>query len=127
MFTSEKKTKKRGSKRRGSKKNVQKSGGKNKQKEKKRGSKRKGSKDKAFSARQGCLTDVVDAIRAYRSAVNQKRMAMRIIGWKNNMGKKKDKAAPPLAALEFFIDEEELSRRVYPDLCFGWLYVTTPR
>ena len=28
---------------------------------------------------------------------------------------------------KFFIDEEELSRRVYPDLCFGWLYVTTPR
>ena len=36
---------------------------------------------------------MVDAIRAYRSAVNQKRMAMRIIGWKNNMGKKKVKAA----------------------------------
>ena len=28
---------------------------------------------------------------------------------------------------KFFIDEQELSRRVYPDLCFGWLYVTTPR
>ena len=28
---------------------------------------------------------------------------------------------------KFFIDEAELSRRVYPDLCFGWLYVTTPR
>jgi len=27
---------------------------------------------------------------------------------------------------KFFITTEELKRRVYPDLCFGWLYVTTP-
>ena len=28
---------------------------------------------------------------------------------------------------KFFITSYELQRRVYPDLCFGWLYVTTPR
>jgi len=28
---------------------------------------------------------------------------------------------------KFFVSREELNRRVYPDLCFGWLYVTTPR
>ena len=28
---------------------------------------------------------------------------------------------------KFFISSNELRRRVYPDLCFGWLYVTTPR
>ena len=28
---------------------------------------------------------------------------------------------------KFFVSEAELQRRVYPDLCFGWLYVITPR
>jgi hypothetical protein len=28
---------------------------------------------------------------------------------------------------KFFVSREELNRRAYPDLCFGWLYVTTPR
>ena len=28
---------------------------------------------------------------------------------------------------KFFITSQELRRRVYPDVCFGWLYVTTPR
>ena len=28
---------------------------------------------------------------------------------------------------KFFISRQELNRRVYPDLCFGWLYVTTPK
>ena len=28
---------------------------------------------------------------------------------------------------KFFISRAELGRRVYPDLCFGWIYVTTPR
>ena len=28
---------------------------------------------------------------------------------------------------KFFITSYELQRRVYPDLCFGWLYVITPR
>ena len=28
---------------------------------------------------------------------------------------------------KFFLSRAELGRRVYPDLCFGWLYVTTPR
>merc|ERR1712025_1359596 len=28
---------------------------------------------------------------------------------------------------KFFVSREELNRRVYPDLCFGWLYVTTPK
>ena len=28
---------------------------------------------------------------------------------------------------KFFVSRQELNRRVYPDLCFGWLYVTTPR
>jgi len=28
---------------------------------------------------------------------------------------------------KFFVSREDLNRRVYPDLCFGWLYVTTPR
>ena len=28
---------------------------------------------------------------------------------------------------KFFISSQELQRRVYPDVCFGWLYVTTPR
>ena len=28
---------------------------------------------------------------------------------------------------KFFITIQELKRRVYPDVCFGWLYVTTPR
>ena len=27
---------------------------------------------------------------------------------------------------KFFISRAELGRRVYPDLCFGWIYVTTP-
>merc|ERR1739838_139924 len=67
-----------------------KSAGKEKQSNKKRGNKRRGS-----SVRQStdCLADVVTAIRGYRSAGNQKRMAMRIKAWKKNMGKKKDKAA----------------------------------
>ena len=28
---------------------------------------------------------------------------------------------------KFFVSRSELGRRVYPDLCFGWIYVTTPR
>ena len=28
---------------------------------------------------------------------------------------------------KFFVSRAELGRRVYPDLCFGWIYVTTPR
>jgi len=74
----------------GNKKNARKSGGKKKQSNKKRGNKRRGP-----AARQStdCLADVVTAIRGYRSAGNQKRMAMRIKAWKKNMGKKKDKAA----------------------------------
>ena len=59
----------------GNKKNARKSGGKKKQSNKKRGNKRRGP-----AARQStdCLADVVTAIRGYRSAGNQKRMAMRI-------------------------------------------------
>merc|ERR1712037_1064609 len=74
----------------GNKKNARKSGGKKKQSNKKRGNKMRGS-----PARQStdCLADVVTAIKGYRSAGNQKRMAMRIKAWKKNMGKKKDKAA----------------------------------
>merc|ERR1711971_117239 len=69
----------------GNKKNARKSGGKKKQSNKKRGPAARQSTD--------CLADVVTAIRGYRSAGNQKRMAMRIKAWKKNMGKKKDKAA----------------------------------
>merc|ERR1712117_794093 len=56
---------------------------------------KKSSKRRGPSARQStdCLADVVTAIKGYRSAGNQKRMAMRIVAWKKNMGKKKDKAA----------------------------------
>ena len=63
-----------------------------KKKPTKKTSKRKGS---GPGARQStdCLADVVTAIKGYRSAGNQKRMAMRIVAWKKNMGKKKDKAA----------------------------------
>ena len=59
-----------------------------------RNNKKNGGKIKK-SGRQsgGCLADVVTAIKGYRSAGNQKRMAMRISAWKKNMGKKKDKAA----------------------------------
>merc|ERR1712228_676677 len=71
----------------------------NGQNNKKRGGKnnkrRKMKKAKSGSGRQStdCLADVVTAIKGYRSAGNQKRMAMRISAWKKNMGKKKDKAA----------------------------------
>merc|ERR1712223_560365 len=71
----------------------------NNQNNKKRGGKnnkrRKMKKAKSGSGRQSteCLADVVTAIKGYRSAGNQKRMAMRISAWKKNMGKKKDKAA----------------------------------
>merc|ERR1712147_405802 len=56
---------------------------------------RKKGGNKRMSGRQStdCLADVVTAIKGYRSAGNQKRMAMRISAWKKNMGKKKDKAA----------------------------------
>merc|ERR1712137_1281123 len=56
---------------------------------------KKSSKRKGPGSRQStdCLADVVTAIKGYRSARNQKRMAMRIVAWKKNMGKKKDKAA----------------------------------
>merc|ERR1712137_312555 len=56
---------------------------------------KKTSKRKGPGSRQStdCLADVVTAIKGYRSAGNQKRMAMRIVAWKKNMGKKKDKAA----------------------------------
>merc|ERR1712222_213873 len=79
-----------GKRKMGNKKNARKSGGKKKQNNKKRGNKMRGS-----PARQStdCLDDVVTAIKGYRSAGNQKRMAMRIKAWKKNMGKKKDKAA----------------------------------
>ena len=76
---------------------------KNKPKRKRKGSKKgknkrpskKSSKRRGPNARQStdCLADVVTAIKGYRSAGNQKRMAMRIVAWKKNMGKKKDKAA----------------------------------
>ena len=65
----------------------------------KNGAKRRGGKPaarKCANARQSeeaCLSDLVTAIKGYRSAGNQKRMAMRITAWKKNMGKKKDKAA----------------------------------
>ena len=66
-------------------------------KQKKKGNKRRGSKGKsarkcATSRQDSCLDDVVTAIKGYRSAGNQKRMAMRITAWKKNMAKKKDKA-----------------------------------
>merc|ERR1712111_327323 len=56
---------------------------------------KKAGNRKNQSGRQSadCLADVVTAIKGYRSAGNQKRMAMRISAWKKNMGKKKDKAA----------------------------------
>ena len=56
---------------------------------------KKNAGNKRISGRQSaeCLADVVTAIKGYRSAGNQKRMAMRISAWKKNMGKKKDKAA----------------------------------
>ena len=85
--------KKRGGK---NKKNAgnKKRGGKNKQRNKnKGGSKRKGPRAGAGRQSTDCLADVVTAIKGYRSAGNQKRMAMRIKAWKKNMGKKKDKAA----------------------------------
>merc|ERR1712117_474304 len=77
---------------------------KNKAKKKRKGSKKGKNKrpSKKSSKRRGpsgarqstdCLADVVTAIKGYRSAGNQKRMAMRIVAWKKNMGKKKDKAA----------------------------------
>merc|ERR1712117_792794 len=59
-----------------------------------RNNKKKGGKIKKSGRQSGdCLADVVTAIKGYRSAGNQKRMAMRISAWKKNMGKKKDKAA----------------------------------
>merc|ERR1712032_1471748 len=69
-----------GKRKMGNKKNARKSGGKKKQNNKKRGNKMRGS-----PARQStdCLADVVTAIKGYRSAGNQKRMAMRIKAWKN--------------------------------------------
>merc|ERR1712032_1592330 len=63
--------------------------------QKKQNNKKRGNKMRGSPARQStdCLADVVTAIKGYRSAGNQKRMAMRIKAWKKNMGKKKDKAA----------------------------------
>jgi len=59
-----------------------------------RNNKKNGGKIKKSGRQSGdCLADVVTAIKGYRSAGNQKRMAMRISAWKKNMGKKKDKAA----------------------------------
>merc|ERR1712227_447532 len=86
----------KGSGKRGAKK--VRNGRKNNQNNKKRGgknNKRKMKKAKSGNGRQSaeCLADVVTAIKGYRSAGNQKRMAMRISAWKKNMGKKKDKAA----------------------------------
>merc|ERR1712137_609617 len=48
---------------------------------------KKTSKRKGPGSRQStdCLADVVTAIKGYRSAGNQKRMAMRIVAWKKNM------------------------------------------
>ena len=88
------KKKKNAAKKNGAKKagrrNRRKKGSKNKKRPSKNSSKRRGP-----VARQStdCLADVVTAIKGYRSAGNQKRMAMRIVAWKKNMGKKKDKAA----------------------------------
>merc|ERR1712110_979401 len=59
----------------------------------KKTSKRKGPGAPGARQSTDCLADVVTAIKGYRSAGNQKRMAMRIVTWKKNMGKKKDKAA----------------------------------
>ena len=63
-------------------------GRKNKKINRKKAGNRKSGRQSA-----DCLADVVTAIKGYRSAGNQKRMAMRISAWKKNMGKKKDKAA----------------------------------
>merc|ERR550534_1083098 len=79
------------------KKRAQKKKRRNQKKKKSKNKKpnKKTSKRRGPSARQStdCLADVVTAIKGYRSAGNQKRMAMRIVAWKKNMGKKKDKAA----------------------------------
>ena len=74
-----KKGKKNVGKRKGKKAGNKKRGGKNKQRNKKKvGSKRKGPRAGAGRQSTDCLADVVTAIKGYRSAGNQKRMAMRI-------------------------------------------------
>jgi len=88
------KRKSKGKKKKGQGRRANKKVGKgrnNRRNNKKKGGNRKMNK----SGRQSteCLADVVTAIKGYRSAGNQKRMAMRISAWKKNMGKKKDKAA----------------------------------
>merc|ERR1711902_382588 len=86
-------------------------GRKNNQNNKKRGGKnnerRKMKKAKSGNGRQSteCLADVVTAIKGYRSAGNQKSMAMRISAWKKNMGKKKDKAATQFGDAADSLDE----------------------
>merc|ERR1712029_182755 len=89
---------KKGKGKRKNKKNADKRKGKKKARKARKNKKinrKKAGNRKNQSGRQSaeCLADVVTAIKGYRSAGNQKRMAMRISAWKKNMGKKKDKAA----------------------------------
>ena len=94
---SRRKSKKNKKSKRKGKKNARKSKGKKKARKARKNKKinKKNAGNKRMSGRQSaeCLADVVTAIKGYRSAGNQKRMAMRISAWKKNMGKKKDKAA----------------------------------
>ena len=69
--------------------------GKKKKKNRKNG-RRKQKRTKKMKSGQGrteCLAEVVQAIKNYKKAQSQYRQGNRIISWKTNMDKKKEKAA----------------------------------